>query len=224
MPIEMTSSPPTDRTRVRRKAERGRYDRATVDAILDEALLCHVGFAVDGRPWVFPTAFARVDDRLYLHGASGNFALRSLASGAEACVTVTLLDGLVLSRTAFHHSMNYRSVMLFGEAEKVEDDDEKQMAVMAIVEHLIPGRTSDTRLPTPEELRATLVIRLPLDEVSAKVRTGPPLEDPEDLELAHWAGELPLSLTPGDPVPDDLTRARYGAGTPAHVLNWTRCG
>ena len=194
-------APPTDRTRVRRKAERGRYDRATVDAILDEALLCHVGFAVDGRPWVVPTAFARIDDHVYVHGATGNFALRSLAAGAEACITVTLLDGLVLSRSAFHHSMNYRSVMLFGTAEAVRDEDDKRAAVMAILEHLIPGRSGGTRPPTAEELRATLVVRLPIDEVSAKVRTGPPIEDDADLGLEHWAGVLPLTLTPGTTGP-----------------------
>src|SRR5262245_35321649 len=211
---------PTERTRVRRKAERGHYDRATVDAILDEALLCHVGFAVDGRPWVVPTAFARVGDHVYVHGATGNFALRSLAAGAEACITVTLLDGLVLSRTAFHHSMNYRSVMLFGMAEAVRDEDDKRAAVMAILEHLIPGRTGGTRAPTAEELRATLVVRLPIDEGSAKIRTGPPLDDDVDLELEHWAGVLPLTLTPGEPIPDAGTRARHGDDSPDHVSRW----
>src|SRR5262245_34345204 len=194
---------PTDRTRVRRKAERGRYDRATVDAILDEGLLCHIGFAVDGRPWVVPTAFARIEDHVYVHGATGNFALRSLAGGAEACITVTLVDGLVLSRSAFHHSMNYRSVMLFGTAEAVRDDDDKRTAVMAIVEHLVPGRSAGTRPPTAAELRATLVVRLPIDEVSAKVRTGPPIEDDADLALEHWAGVLPLTIAPGVPIPDE---------------------
>ena len=206
-----TTAAPTDRTRVRRKAERGRYDRATVDAILDEALLCHVGFAVDGRPWVVPTAFARIDDHVYVHGATGNFALRSLAGGAEACITVTLLDGLVLSRSAFHHSMNYRSVMLFGTAEAVRDEDDKRAAVMAILEHLIPGRSGGTRPPTAEELRATLVVRLPIDEVSAKVRTGPPIEDDDDLGLDHWAGVLPLTLTPGRPIPDEGTPGAFTA-------------
>jgi nitroimidazol reductase NimA-like FMN-containing flavoprotein (pyridoxamine 5'-phosphate oxidase superfamily) len=219
MPID---SPPTDRTRVRRKAERGRYDRATVDAILDEALLCHVGFAVDGHPWVLPTAFARIDDHVYLHGATGNFALRALADGVEACVTVTLIDGLVLSRSAFHHSMNYRSVMIFGTAEAVRDETHKRKAVMAILEHLIPGRSSGTREPTPQELRSTLVVRLPVDEVSAKVRTGPPIEEPDDLSLEHWAGELPLALTPGAPIADDPARAMHGAHVPEHVREWSR--
>ena len=198
-------SPPleqTPRSRLRRKADRGRHDRPTVEAILDEALICHVGFAVDGRPWVVPTAYARIGDQLYLHGATGNFALRTLASGVEVCVTVTLLDGLVLARSAFHHSMNYRSVMLFGRAEPVTDDDEKERALLAIVEHMEPGRTSDTRPPTAEELRATLVVRLPIHEGSAKVRTGPPIDDPADLALDHWAGVIPLSLVRGEPERD----------------------
>jgi nitroimidazol reductase NimA-like FMN-containing flavoprotein (pyridoxamine 5'-phosphate oxidase superfamily) len=214
------TAPPTDRTRVRRKADRGRYDRVTVDAILDEGLLCHIGFAVDGRPWVVPTAFARTDDHVYVHGATGNFALRSLASGVEACITVTLLDGLVLSRSAFHHSMNYRSVMLFGTAEKVVGEDDKRAAVMAILEHLIPGRSSGTRPPTAEELRATLVVRLPIDEASAKIRTGPPIEDDGDLGLDHWAGVLPLYLTPGPPIPDEYAQARHGGASPDHVSEW----
>jgi uncharacterized protein len=215
-----SATAPTERTRVRRKAERGRYDRATVDAILDEALLCHVGFAVEGRPWVVPTAFARIGDHVYVHGASGNFALRSLAAGAEACITVTLLDGLVLSRSAFHHSMNYRSVMLFGTAEAVRVEHDKRAAMMAILEHLVPGRSDGTRPPTAEELRATLVLRLPIDEVSAKVRSGPPIEDDADLGLEHWAGVLPLTLTPGRPIPDDGTRALRGDNSPEHVGRW----
>jgi nitroimidazol reductase NimA-like FMN-containing flavoprotein (pyridoxamine 5'-phosphate oxidase superfamily) len=193
----------TERSRVRRKADRARYDFPTVAAILDEALLCHVGFALDGRPWVVPTTFARVGDHLYLHGAAGNFALRTLsAGGVEACVTVTLLDGLVLARSAFHHSMNYRSVMLFGSAVAVTDADEKLSALLAIVEHMEPGRSAASRLPTAEELRATLVVRFPIDEGSAKVRTGGPIDDPEDLALPYWAGVIPLSLVRGEPVPD----------------------
>jgi nitroimidazol reductase NimA-like FMN-containing flavoprotein (pyridoxamine 5'-phosphate oxidase superfamily) len=190
---------------VRRKAERGRYDREVVDAILDEALLCHVGFAVDGRPWVIPTTFARVGDHVYLHGAVGNSALRTLAAGAEACVTVTLLDGLVLARSAFHHSMNYRSLVLFGQAEEVTDGDEKRAALLAIVDHMVEGRSGASRPPTAEELRATLVVRLAIDEGSAKVRTGGPVDDPEDLALPHWAGVIPLSVVRGEPVPDTAT-------------------
>ena len=192
----------TERTKLRRKAERGRYDRDTVAAILDEALICHVGFAVDGRPWVVPTAFARVGESVYLHGATGNFALRALAAGAEACVTVTLLDGLVLARSAFHHSMNYRSVMLFGRAQRVTDDEEKHAALVAIVDHMVPGRSGATRLPSPAELRSTLVVRFPIEEGSAKVRAGGPIDDPVDLDLPHWAGVIPLAVVRGEPEPD----------------------
>ncbi len=203
---------PTDRTRVRRKAERGRYDDATIRSILAEAIVCHVGFVADGRPVVVPTAFAVVGDHLYVHGATGNAMVRALASGAsEACVTVTLLDGLVLSRSAFHHSVNYRSVMVFGRGEAVTDPSEKRRAVMAIVDHVVPGRSCDTRPPTPEELRATLVVRIPLAEASAKVRTGPPIEDDADLGLRHWAGEVPLSLRRGEPVPDMATTVEVPA-------------
>jgi nitroimidazol reductase NimA-like FMN-containing flavoprotein (pyridoxamine 5'-phosphate oxidase superfamily) len=197
---------PQPRTRLRRKPERGRYDGDTIRSILDEAIVCHVGFVVDGQPVVIPTAFAVIDDHLYLHGATGNAMLRALGWGAsDACVTVTLLDGLVLSRSAFHHSVNYRSVMVFGRGEAVTDADEKYRAVMAIVDHVVPGRSCDTRPPTPEELRATLVVRIPLAEASAKVRTGPPIEDDADLALGHWAGEVPLSVVAGAPVPDDMT-------------------
>lgn len=206
----------TDRTKVRRLAARGRYDWDTIHSILDEGLICHVGFAVDGRSWVMPTTYARVDDRLYLHGAAANFALQALAGGAEACVAVTLLDGLVLARSAFHHSMNYRSVMVFGRAARVEDEREKYEAVVAIVEHLIPGRTAGTRLPTPEELRKTLVVRLSLEECSAKVRTGGPLDDEEDMALGHWAGVLPLTLVPGGPQSDN------DEAVPDYVSRWSR--
>ena len=197
-----TEAAPTERTKVRRLADRARYDRDTVNSILDEGLVCHLGFALDGRPWVMPTTYARVDDRLYVHGAAANFALKTLSSGVEACVTVTLVDGLVLARSAFHHSMNYRSVMLFGRAERVVDPQEQYDSMVAIVEHLVPGRSGDTRLPTPEELRKTLIVRLPLTECSAKVRTGGPLDDEEDMDLGVWAGVLPLTTVPGVPVPD----------------------
>jgi len=200
--MSQPSLPTTDRTRLRRKAERGRHDRETVAAILDAGLICHVGFGVEGRPWVFPTTYARVGEVVYLHGAVGNFALRTLAGGAEVCVTVTLIDGLVLVRSAFHHSMNYRSVMLFGVAQPVIDESEKREALLAIVDHMAPGRRADSRSPTPEELVSTLVVRLPITEGSAKVRTGPPIDDAGDMGLSHWAGVLPLRLVPGTPVPD----------------------
>lgn len=194
------------RTRLRRKPERGHHDDATIRSILADAIVCHVGFVVDAQPVVIPTAFAVVGDHLYVHGATGNAMLRALASGAsEACVTVTLLDGLVLSRSAFHHSVNYRSVMVFGRGEAVTDAHEKRRAVMAIVDHVVPGRSCDARPPTPEELRATLVVRIPLAEASAKVRTGPPIDDDGDLGLPHWAGEVPLSVVRGEPVPDAAT-------------------
>jgi len=192
----------TERSSVRRKADRGRYDWDTIAAILDEALICHVGFAVEGRPWVVPTAFARLDEHLYLHGAVGNFAMRTLAGGADACVTVTLLDGLVLSRSAFHHSMNYRSVMLFGRAEPVVDDSEKLAALLAIVDHMVAGRSTATRAPSALELRSTMVVRLAITEGSAKVRTGGPIEEPADYELPYWAGVVPTTLVRGKPQPD----------------------
>ncbi len=192
----------TDRTRLRRKADRGHYDRETVAAILGEALVCHVGFAVEGRPTVLPMAFAAVGGNLYLHGARGNFALRALAAGAEACITVTLIDGLVLARSAFHHSMNYRSVMLFGQAEAVDDEDEKRLALLAIVDHMVSGRSDAVRRPTTDELRATLVLRFPIAEGSAKVRSGGPVDEAADYALPHWAGVIPLRLVLGEPEPD----------------------
>jgi uncharacterized protein len=204
----------TARTRLRRKAERGRYDRATVHAILDEGFVCHLGFTVDGRPAVLPTAYARVGEDLYLHGAAANAALKA-AGDAPVCVTVTLVDGVVLARSAFHHSMNYRSVMVFGEATTVDDPDEKRRAVEAIVEHVVPGRTADARGPTAAEVRATRVIRVPIVEASAKVRTGPPIDDEDDLGLAVWAGHVPLALRAGEPVPAPDLAA--GVDVPAYA-------
>jgi uncharacterized protein len=191
----------TDRTTLRRKADRGSYDRDLANAILDEGLVCHVGFAVDGRTTVIPTAYGRVEDSLYLHGAAGNHALRTLAGGADCCVTVTLLDGLVLAKSAFHHSMNYRSVVLFGRAEPVTDSDEKRVALAAIVDHMQRGRSAETRGPNDKELRATLVVRLPIDEGSVKVRSGGPVDEPEDLELPYWTGVVPVTAVRGAPIP-----------------------
>jgi uncharacterized protein len=189
---------PTPRTTVRRLPARADYEPDTVAAILDEGLVCHVGFAVDGQPWVIPTTYARIDQTLYLHGAAANHMLRSLATGVEVCVTVTLLDGLVLARSAFHHSMNYRSVAVFGVAEKVEDEAEKAAAFSAFVERVAPGRTAaGIRMPSPAETRKTLVLRLPITEASAKIRTGGPIDDEEDYELPVWAGVVPLRLEPG---------------------------
>ena len=188
---------------MRRKADRGRYERDAVHAILDEALVAHVGFTSDFGVAVLPMVYARVGDDLYLHGASGNHMLRAL-DGAEVCVTVTLIDELVLSRAAFHHSMNYRSVVVYGRAEVVTDDGEKDRALRAVVDHMVEGRMEHCRPPTAEERRATRVIRLPLHEASAKVRTGPPIEEPADLALPYFGGVVPLTLVRGAPVPDGL--------------------
>jgi nitroimidazol reductase NimA-like FMN-containing flavoprotein (pyridoxamine 5'-phosphate oxidase superfamily) len=196
---------PTDRTKVRRLADRGRYDRATIHEVLDEAYIAHVGFVVDGEPRVLPMTYGRIDDVLYLHGAAGNAMLRA-SSGAEVCVTVTLLDGLVLARSAFHHSMNHRSVVLLGTATKVDDDAEKRRALDAVVEHVLPGRSQVARPSNDVELRKTLVLRLPIEEGSAKVRTGGPVDEPEDMDLPVWAGVVPLRLVADAPVQDSAQR------------------
>jgi hypothetical protein len=200
----------TDRTTLRRHRERGDYDRELAYAILDEALLCHVGFSTGDSPFVTPMTYARIDDTLYLHGAAGNRMLRALVEGAPACVTVTLLDGLVLARSAFHHSMNYRSVMLFGVPERVEDPDEKRAAVTALLEHMVPGRSGDARGPSENELKTTLFLRFAIDEGSAKVRTGPPIDDDEDLELGFWAGVVPFERLVLAPIPDAQLPASVG--------------
>lgn len=218
MPAQPITEPPSDRASVRRLPDRGRYDRATIDAIIDEALTCHVGFAIDGRPWVMPTIHARVGDDVYLHGALANHMLRALSDGVEACVTFTLVDGLVLARSAFHHSMNYRSVVVFATAVAVTDETEKARALDALVEHVAPGRSRDARPPTAAELRKTLVVRLPLHEASAKIRTGGPVDDDEDLALPIWAGVLPCSLTFGAPAPD----AGVEVPVPEYVREYAR--
>ncbi|HXQ18520.1 MAG TPA: pyridoxamine 5'-phosphate oxidase family protein [Acidimicrobiales bacterium] len=214
----------TDRTTLRRHRERGDYDRALAYEILDEALICHVGFNTGGSPFVTPMTFARVGDALYLHGAVGNRMLRALADGTPACVEVTLLDGLVLARSAFHHSMNYRSVMLFAVPERVDDLDEKRTAVAALLEHMVPGRSLDARGPTEAELTATLFLRFAIDEGSAKVRRGPPLDDEEDMELGVWAGVVPFERLVRAPLPDAQLPsgvalpeylARYAEGKPS---------
>ena len=203
----------TDRTKVRRHTERGTDDRVTAYEVIDEAYIAHVGFVVDGTPRVLPMTYGRDDDVLYLHGAVGNAMLRA-SIGAPVCVTITLLDGLVLARSAFHHSMNYRSVVLLGEAVKVEDEAEKRRAFDVIVEHVLTGRTAVARPATSEELRKTLVLALPIDEGSAKVRSGGPLDDEEDMDLPVWAGVVPLRLTPGEPVQDTA----QVAGLPVPVV------
>jgi nitroimidazol reductase NimA-like FMN-containing flavoprotein (pyridoxamine 5'-phosphate oxidase superfamily) len=192
----------TERTTVRRLPSRGAYDAATIHSILDEALICHVGFVAEGQPVVIPTIHTRIGETLYFHGSQASRMLRNLREGVSACVTVTLLDGLVLARSAFHHSMNYRSAVVFGTAREVTGDDEKRRVLDALVEHVAAGRSADVRPPSAKELRGTMVLALPISEASAKIRTGGPVDDDEDYALTVWAGVLPLALTPGEPVPD----------------------
>jgi uncharacterized protein len=216
----MSQFTPTARTQVRRLADRGKYDTETVYGILDEGFFCHVGFAVDGQPFVIPTGYARIGDELYIHGSAASRMLRTLAGGVQVCVTVTLVDGLVLARSAFHHSMNYRSVVVLGRAVAVEDRDEKLRALNAFTESVIRGRWDTLRPVQENELKQTSVLRVPLNEVSAKVRTGPPKDEAEDYALPIWAGVLPLRLTPGEPVPDPKLPA--GLAVPENVKKYSR--
>jgi nitroimidazol reductase NimA-like FMN-containing flavoprotein (pyridoxamine 5'-phosphate oxidase superfamily) len=208
----------TERTRLRRLPERGTYDRATVHAILDEGFICHLGFVVDGQPYVIPTGYARVGETLYLHGSTGSRL--GLRPGMDVCVTVTLVDGLVLARSAFHHSMNYRSVMAIGRTRAIGGLEEKEAALRALVEHIVPGRSDEVRGGDRRELAATAVLALPLAEVSAKVRTGPPQDDDPDYDLPIWAGVLPLALTPGTPASDPVLDPSIPV--PGHVAAWSR--
>jgi len=216
----MSEFTPTPRTQVRRLSERGHYDSETIYQILDEGFVCHIGFVVDGQPFVIPTGYARIGDAIYIHGSTASRMLRTLAGGVQVCVTVTLVDGLVLARSAFHHSMNYRSVVILGRAEAVEDLDEKKRALEAFTEHIVPGRWSTLRPVRDAELKQTTVLRLPLVEVSAKVRTGAPKDDAEDYELPIWAGVLPLRLTPDEFVPDP--KLASGVPLPEHLRNYSR--
>jgi nitroimidazol reductase NimA-like FMN-containing flavoprotein (pyridoxamine 5'-phosphate oxidase superfamily) len=208
---------PSERTRVRRVPQRGRYDRETIDAILDEALISHIGFVHDGRPVVIPTLHARLGDRLYLHGSAASRMLRTLEGGVPVCATATLVDGLVLARSAFHHSVNYRSVVVFGEARLVEPE-ERPKALELFTEKLVPGRWPEVRPPTRQELKGTKVFELPIDEASAKVRTGPPIDEEEDYELPVWAGVLPLTTVVEPAQPDP--RLDPAVETPRHVSQW----
>ena len=210
----------TARTQIRRKPDRGRYDLATIRAILDEAFLCHVAVDLGSGPVIIPMAFGRVDDDIYLHGAAGNALLRAIARGSDVCVAVTLTDGLVLARSAFHHSMNYRSVVVFGTGVQVDDVDEKRRAVDAIVDHVIAGRSADARPPTDAELRATLVVRIAISEASAKVRTGGPIDDDEDLALPIWGGHIPLRIVADSPIADSDVPA--GVATPPYAIDYRR--
>ena len=209
---------PSDRTRVRRVSTRGAYDTATIHAILDEAPICHVGFVDQGQPFVIPTNHWRIGDRLYLHGSPGSRMLRALVSGQPACVSVTLLDGLVLARSAFHHSMNYRSVVVLAKAEAVEDEAGRLAALEALSEHVMPGRWKEARKPNEKELAATLVVSLLINEASAKIRTGPPSDDEPDYSIPIWAGVVPLSLTAGTPVPDP--KLTDGIAVPDYVMRY----
>jgi nitroimidazol reductase NimA-like FMN-containing flavoprotein (pyridoxamine 5'-phosphate oxidase superfamily) len=204
----MAEFTPTERTQVRRLPQRAAYDRDTVYRILDEGLVCHIGFVEEGRPVVIPTGYGRKDDTLYIHGSTASRMFRTLAAGAEVCVTVTLLDGLVLARSAFHHSMNYRSVIIFGRASVIDDPVAKLAALEAFTEHVVPGRWLEIRPPSEQELQATMVLAIPLKEASAKVRTGAPHDDEEDYALPVWAGVLPFSNATGEPLPDDRLPAR----------------
>ena len=193
---------PTERTQVHRLPKRGVYDKAQVHAILDEGFVCHIGFVVDGQPFVVPTGYGRVDERLFIHGSSASRMLRKLDQGIDLCLTVTLVDGLVLARSAFHHSVNYRSVVVLGKARTINDREEKQAALRAITNHIVPGRWEEIRQPDERELKATSVLSLDLEEVSAKVRTGPPIDDEEDYALPIWAGVVPLRYEAEEPLPD----------------------
>src|ERR1700704_4733400 len=212
--------PPTGRTRVVRESHRGSYDRETIDKILDEGFVCHLGFSVDGQPYVIPTLYARIGDAIYFHGSAASRMLRNVSDGISVCVTVTLTDGFVLARSVFNHSMNYRSVVALGKATLVEAPEEKLEALRAFTEKIIPGRWHDARQPNEKELKATSILRLPLTEVSAKIRSGPVEDDAPDYALPVWAGVIPLSLTPGAPIRDE--KCNPSIPTPAYAAGYKR--
>jgi nitroimidazol reductase NimA-like FMN-containing flavoprotein (pyridoxamine 5'-phosphate oxidase superfamily) len=210
----------TKRTRIYRKPGRASYDRDLVHSILDEALICHAGFVQDGQPYVVPTIHARDGETLFLHGANANRTLRMLTDGTPCCVTATLVDELVLARAALHHSLNYRSVMVLGTAREITEPEQKQRALRLVVEHIAPGRPEEIRGPDETDLRSTKVLAIPIEEASAKVRTGPPVDEEADLDLPYWAGQLPLTLSTGEPVTaPDLAR---GLPVPESVRGWRR--
>jgi nitroimidazol reductase NimA-like FMN-containing flavoprotein (pyridoxamine 5'-phosphate oxidase superfamily) len=211
---------PTARTRVIREAERGVYDREAVYRILDEGFLCHAGFVVDGQPFVIPTSYGRKDANLYIHGSAASRMLRQLKDGVPVCVTVTLLDGLVLARSIFNHSMNYRSVVILGKAKLVDDPHEKLVALRTLSEHILPGRWDDSRQPNERELKATSVLRVPIEEFSAKVRQGPAIDDEEDYSFPTWAGVVPLEMVAGAPIDD--ARLLPGTKVPQYARHYGR--
>jgi len=214
----MSAQPaPSARTQVERLPERGHYDRETIYAILDQAFLCHVGFVVEGQPYVIPTGFGRSGDTLYIHGSPASRMLRNLASGIPVCITVTLLDGLVVARSLFHSSMNYRSVVILGTAKPVTDREEKLRALRVVSEQIFPGRWDDARQPTEQELKGTSVLAVPLAEASAKIRTGPPKDEEEDYALPVWAGVVPLRVAAGAPEPDPALPADVAARVPQYL-------
>ena len=216
----MNTFTPTARTQVKRLPKRAAYDRDTVFKILDEAFVCHVGFVADGQPFVIPTNFGRSGETIYLHGSAASRMLRTLSEGLPVCVTVTLADGLVLARSAFHHSVNYRSVVVLGTARLVDDPSEKMEALRLFTEHIMKGRWEEIRWPTEQELKATTVLALPLEEVSAKVRTGGPIDDEEDYSLPVWAGVLPLPVVPAVPIAD--ARLKAGTAVPQYMKAYRR--
>ncbi len=211
---------PTDQTRIKRNPARGQYDRDTIHAIIDEGLVCHVGFVVDNRPIVIPTIHARDEDRLIFHGAKASRMLKHMQAGNEVCVTITLLDGLVLARSVFHHSMNYRSVVVFGSGTLITDEEEKLRCLEVLTEHLVPGRWDDARIPNQKELNATSLIAMDISEASAKIRNGPPNDDDDDYSLTFWAGVLPVSQHFLAPVPDD--RLKNGIVVPDYISTYQR--
>ena len=210
---------PSQRSRVRRAPARAAYERETIHAILDEGLVAHLGFQVDGQPYVIPTLYARVGDTVYIHGSSASRMVRTLTQGVPACLTVTLIDGMVLARSAFHHSMNYRSVVVLGEARAVADRDELLVVLQAFTDKLVPGRWDEVRRPSAKELKGTRALSMSLDEASAKLRTGPPVDDDEDYEIDVWAGVIPLGLAAQAPLADP--RLRAGIEPSPAVTGWT---
>ncbi len=210
----------TKRTKLKRIPKRGNFERAAIYQILDEAFVCHVGFAANNLPFVIPTSFARIGDRLVIHGSAASRMMRALKEEIDVCVTVTLVDALVLARSAFHHSMNYRSVVVFGKAKIISDEREKYAALKAFTEHIVPGRWAEIRPPSKNELKGTTVLSLALTEASAKIRAGGPVDDEEDYEMDVWAGILPLGIEIGAPVADE--RLKTGVAVPPNVLNYTR--
>ena len=212
--------PITERTKVKRLPKRGNFDRAAIYQILDEAFICHIGFTVDEQPFVIPTGYARCGDNLLIHGSAASRMMRALAWETDVCVTVTLIDGLVLARSAFHHSMNYRSVVIFGKANIVKTDEEKLEALRLLTEHIVPGRWNEVRPPSELELKATTVLRLPITEASAKIRAGDPVDDAEDYDSDVWAGVLPLRMRAGKPIKDKLLKDQIK--TPAYISDQKR--